>query len=73
MRSRFYLNIRGLHVPDLGQAACALGRGPAIDPRDLRLGLDVARNLLLHCGQEMNHLSRFLPELCQEFSGALTT
>lgn len=73
MRSRFYLNIRGLHVPDLGQAACAIGRGPAVDPGDLFLGVDVARNLLMHCGQEMNHLSRFLPELYREFSGGRTS
>ncbi|GAA2059871.1 DAPG hydrolase family protein [Williamsia deligens] len=68
MRSRFHLNIRGLHVPDLGQAACAIGRGASVDPGDLFLGLDLARDLLLHCGQEMNHLSRFLPELYREYS-----
>lgn len=73
MRSRFYLNMRGLHVPDLGQAACAIGRGAAVDPGDLFLGVELARDLLLHCGQEMNHLSRFLPELYREFSGTSST
>ena len=27
----------------------------------------MAHDLLAHCGEEMNHLSRFLPELFQEF------
>lgn len=67
MRSRFFLNLRGLHVPDVKQAACAVGRGASVDPTDLVLGLDLARDLLLHCGQEMNHLAGFLPELYAEF------
>ncbi|MCZ4517761.1 hypothetical protein O4220_04470 [Rhodococcus ruber] len=67
MRSRFYLNLRGLHVPDVKQAACAVRRGPSVDPTDLVLGLDLARDLMLHCGQEMNHLAGFLPELYAEF------
>jgi hypothetical protein len=69
MRSRFYLNLRGLHVPDPKQAVCAVRRGASVDPSDLVLGLDLARDLLLHCGQEMNHLARFLPELHAEFGG----
>ncbi|WP_161965460.1 DAPG hydrolase family protein [Rhodococcus sp. P1Y] len=68
MRSRFYLNMRGMHVPNLREAACAVSRGPSIDPTDLVLGLDLARDLMLHCGQEMNHLAGFLPELHAEFS-----
>jgi len=40
-----------------------------VDPSDLVLGLDLARDLLLHCGQEMNHLAGFLPELHAEFGG----
>ena len=67
MRSRFFLNIRGLHVPDLPQAACAIARGASVDPTDLFLGIDLARDLLMHCGQEMNHLAGFLPELYEEF------
>lgn len=69
MRSRFYLNLRGLHVPDVKQAVSALRRGASIDPTDLVLGIDLARYLLLHCGQEMNHLAGFLPELYEEFRG----
>ena len=68
MRSRFYLNMHGLHQPDLSQAAQAIERGPAVDPRDLLLDVDLARELLLHCGQEMNHLAGFLPQLYQEFA-----
>ncbi|GGF17047.1 DAPG hydrolase family protein [Williamsia phyllosphaerae] len=68
MRSRFYLNMRGLHRPDLRQAARAMRRGASVDPTDLFLGLDVARDLLMHCGQEMNHLAGFLPELHREFA-----
>ena len=68
MRSRFYLNIRGLHLPNLEQAACAVRRGASVDPRDLVLSLSVAKDLLLHCGQEMNHLAGFLPELHAQFS-----
>jgi hypothetical protein len=68
MRSRFYLNLHGLHQPDLSQAAHAIERGPAVDPRDLVLDVDLARELLLHCGQEMNHLAGFLPRLYQEFA-----
>ncbi len=68
MRSRFYLNVRGLHTPNLAQAACAIARGPSADPRDTTLGLDVGRDLLMHCGQEMHHLAGFLPELYREFA-----
>ncbi|TCJ97002.1 DAPG hydrolase family protein [Nocardia alba] len=68
MRSRFYLNLHGLHRPDLARAAQAIERGPAVDPRDLVLDVDLARELLLHCGQEMNHLAGFLPQLYHEFS-----
>ncbi|MEV6324067.1 hypothetical protein AB0M45_23185 [Nocardia sp. NPDC051787] len=67
MRSRFYLNIYDLHIPDPAQAGRAIQRGAVADPADLRVGTDLARELLLHCGQEMHHLSRFLPQLHQEF------
>ncbi|WP_425296416.1 MULTISPECIES: DAPG hydrolase family protein, partial [Nocardia] len=29
---------------------------------------DLARELLLHCGQEMNHLAGFLPRLYHDFA-----
>lgn len=68
MRSRFYMNIRGLHLPNLEQAACAVARGASVDPTDLFLGVDLAKDLMMHCGQEMNHLAGFLPELYAEFA-----
>ncbi|MGW5518374.1 DAPG hydrolase family protein [Nocardia africana] len=68
MRSRFYLRIYGVHTVDPVHTARAVQRGAAADARDLLPGLDLARDLLLHCGQEMNHLARFLPELYHEFA-----
>ncbi|WP_316574291.1 DAPG hydrolase family protein [Nocardia canadensis] len=67
MRSRFYLNIYDLHTLDSAQAGRAIRRGAVVDPADLRVGTDLARELLLHCGQEMHHLSQFLPQLHHEF------
>ncbi|WP_253260185.1 DAPG hydrolase family protein [Nocardia farcinica] len=69
MRSRFYLNLYGPRTPDPRQTAQAVARGAAVDPADLVPGLGLARDLLLHCGQEMNHLASFLPELYDEFAG----
>lgn len=68
MRSRFYLNLYGLHQPDLTQAERAVQRGVAADPADLAPDTDLARELLLHCGQEMNHLAGFLPRLYHDFA-----
>ncbi|WP_084512873.1 DAPG hydrolase family protein [Nocardia mikamii] len=68
MRSRFYLRIYGVHTLDPVHAARAVQRGAPADVGDLLPGLDLARDLLLHCGQEMNHLARFLPELYHEFA-----
>ena len=69
MRSRFYLNVPGLHDFNAGQAVCAFSRG-ALDTltQPLPLPLSFGRDLLLHCGQEMNHLARFLPELYARFA-----
>ncbi|WP_054815475.1 DAPG hydrolase family protein [Nocardia arizonensis] len=67
MRSRFYLRLYGAHAPDAGRAGRAVRRGAAVDPRDLFPGTDMARDLLLHCGQEMHHLAGFLPRLYAEF------
>ncbi len=68
MRSRFYLRIYGVHTLDPVHTARAVQRGAAADVDDLVPGLDLARDLLVHCGQEMNHLARFLPELYDEFA-----
>ncbi|GGN85230.1 DAPG hydrolase family protein [Nocardia rhizosphaerihabitans] len=67
MRSRFYLGLHGMRAPAVSLAARAIERGPAADPRDLVPDLDMARELLLHCGQEMNHLAQFLPEIHEQF------
>ncbi|MBF6171033.1 DAPG hydrolase family protein [Nocardia blacklockiae] len=68
IRSRIYLKLFGPRHPDVGQAARAVARGLCIDPADLALELDLARELLLHCGQEMNHLASILPDLHREFA-----
>ena len=57
------------------RAATVMRSGPglaALTPVLPRLGArlanaTMAHDLLAHCGEEMNHLSRFLPELFQEF------
>ncbi len=69
MRSRFYLGMWGLRLPDIRNAVAAVERGPSLDPRDIATDMDSARELLLHCGQEMHHLAQFLPALYHEFDG----
>ncbi|MET9214120.1 MULTISPECIES: DAPG hydrolase family protein [unclassified Nocardia] len=66
MRSRFYLNLVAPRPPDPHHIARAVQRGAAVDVGDLVPDLAMARDLLM-CGQEMNHLARFLPELHAEF------
>lgn len=70
MRSRFYLNKAGLRDVVAAEAACAVSRGfveTLVTP--LPFGADFARDLMVHCGQEMNHLASFLPRLYEEFRG----
>lgn len=64
MRSRFYLNVPGLADLDLIAAQAAHNRGdlPQIVQR-IPFTVDFARSLMEHCGREMNHLARFLPDL----------
>ncbi|MCQ4119568.1 DAPG hydrolase family protein [Rhodococcus tibetensis] len=69
MRSRFYLDMWGIRLPDIRNAVAAVERGPSLDPRDIATDMEAARELLLHCGQEMHHLARFLPDLYNEFGG----
>ncbi|WP_156686960.1 DAPG hydrolase family protein [Mycobacterium sp. Marseille-P9652] len=65
MRSRFWMG--GPHI--------AVRNGPGVASRAIRpiasriIGSPevMARNLLVHCAQEMNHLAGFLPELYEVF------
>ena len=61
MRSRFWLGGRHTaprtQVPGLDKVA-----RPAAN-RKAGFGVDAARDLLVHCSQEMHHLAGFLPEL----------
>lgn len=61
MRSRFWLGGRHTapraQVPGLDRVA-----RPAAN-RKAGFGVDAARDLLVHCSQEMTHLAAFLPEL----------
>ncbi|MBJ7470500.1 MAG: hypothetical protein JHD16_04330, partial [Solirubrobacteraceae bacterium] len=66
MRSRFYLNVAGTRGLDLTSVACAIKRG-ALLPSSITFDLRFGAALLRHCGEEMNHLAGFLPELYAEF------
>ncbi len=65
MRSRFWM----------GGPYIEVRKGPAVASRAVRLIASrrlgapeaTARNLLVHCAQEMNHLAGFLPELYEAF------
>lgn len=67
MRSRFYLNVPGTRSIDAGAIGCAIARGVVL-PRSITFDLKFGAGLLQHCGEEMNHLAGFLPELYAEFS-----
>ena len=67
MRSRFYLNVPGVRRPDPVAALYAVRRGVA-RPRSPRFKVAFGAELLRHCGEEMNHLAQFLPELHAEFA-----
>lgn len=68
MRSRFYLNVAGLRAFDTAAFSCAVSRGIS-PPQGLTFDTAFGAGLLQHCGEEMNHLAQFLPELCAEFRG----
>ncbi|MDO9355105.1 MAG: hypothetical protein Q7T55_15505 [Solirubrobacteraceae bacterium] len=68
MRSRFYLNVPGTRGLDTDSIACAVKRGVSL-PKSILFDTAFGAALLEHCGQEMNHLAQFLPELYAEFSG----
>lgn len=80
MRSRFWLgHPQILAIPSRSSASpraaavmqSAPGRAaltPVLPRMGARLANDTMANALLaHCGEEMNHLARFLPELFEEF------
>ncbi len=68
MRSRFWLG--GPHI--------AVRNGPGVISRFVRpvaarvvdISAATARDLMVHCAQEMNHLAGFLPDIYAEFSDA---
>lgn len=66
MRSRFWLNVPGTRSFDLNALACAVTRGLAL-PSSILFDVRFGASLLRHCGEEMNHLAQFLPELYAEF------
>lgn len=68
MRSRFYLNVPGTRAYDGRGAACAIQRGISL-PTSVVFDRRFGAALLRHCGEEMNHLAGFLPELYWEFAG----
>ncbi|MFA4929822.1 MAG: hypothetical protein WC558_15005, partial [Patulibacter sp.] len=71
MRSRFYLNVPRPRRVDLAGIASAVRRGVVV-PQSIGFDLRFGAALLRHCGEEMNHLAQFLPELHAEFGGSPT-
>jgi DAPG hydrolase PhiG domain len=78
MRSRFFVNdLEVLRLPAHSIAGGGAGRilttpiGRAVEPIIKRVGGVKVDHfgpvMLMHCGQEMNHLAAFLPRLRQEF------
>lgn len=66
MRSRFYLNVASFRGLDFTAITCAITRGLVL-PSSITFDLRFGAQLLRHCGEEMNHLAQFLPELYAEF------
>jgi hypothetical protein len=65
MRSRFWMGGRHIAVRNVPGLASLAVRPLA--SRVLGNAETNARNLLVHCAQEMNHLAGFLPELYEAF------
>jgi hypothetical protein len=65
MRSRFWLGGPHISVRGVPGFANFLVRPPA--SRILGASADYARDLMVHCAQEMNHLAGFLPALYEQF------
>jgi hypothetical protein len=65
MRSRFWMG--GAHIAVRGAPGIASRAVRPIAARILGTPENNARNLLVHCAQEMNHLAGFLPQLYAAF------
>jgi len=65
MRSRFWMG--GPHIAVRKAPGVASLAVRPIASRVLGTPEATARNLLVHCAQEMNHLAGFLPELYEVF------
>jgi hypothetical protein len=65
MRSRFWMG--GPHIAVRNAPGVASRAVRPIASRVLGTSEATARNLLVHCAQEMNHLAGFLPELYESF------
>ena len=65
MRSRFWMG--GLHIAVRNAPGVASRAVRPLASRVLGNAETSARNLLVHCAQEMNHLAGFLPELYDAF------
>ena len=65
MRSRFWMG--GPHIEVRKAPGVASRAVRPIASRVLGTSEATARNLLVHCAQEMNHLAGFLPELHEQF------
>ncbi|MDT5095359.1 MAG: hypothetical protein QOH60_4722 [Mycobacterium sp.] len=67
MRSRFWLG--GPHIAVRKAPGVANRVARPVASRILGATVDYARDLLVHCAQEMNHLAAFLPALYEQFGG----
>ncbi|HUO38876.1 MAG TPA: hypothetical protein VMU34_14060, partial [Mycobacterium sp.] len=65
MRSRFWLG--GSHIAVRGAPGLASRAVRAVAPRLIGTSRSTARDLMVHCAEEMNHLAGFLPALYQRF------
>ncbi len=68
MFSRFWIGGRFGQVRGLGRVGAVLARAIG---RFVQPGESFARDLLVHCSQEMSHLGSFLPSIHQELGHSL--
>lgn len=67
MRSRFWMG--GPHLAVRGAPGIASRVARPVASRVLGASADTARDLLVHCAQEMNHLAGFLADIYDAFGG----